>query len=62
MYNNCGLSFFENENYADAINDFTKAIKKSGGNVAVHYNNRGLALFHLKEDKKEALEDFEKAI
>lgn len=33
----------------------------SDGQVAVHYNNRGLALYHIDKDQI-ALEDFSKAI
>ena len=33
----------------------------SEGKVAVHYNNRGLALYHMQEDQL-ALQDFERAL
>jgi len=44
-HNNLGLSYFEKEEYEDALNEFTKAIAlKPHG---LHYNNRGLALYHI---------------
>ena len=60
-HNNSGLSNFESEAYGPAIKDFNQAIKKSGGLIAVHFNNRGLSFYHMHENVK-ALEDFGKAI
>jgi len=60
-YNLSGLSNFENENYSNAVKDFNEAIKKSKSAVAVHFNNRGLAFYHLNENQK-ALDDFSKAL
>lgn len=59
-----GLSNFEAKNYGQAIEAFNNAIKEAtarGGQVAVHYNNRGLAQFHLGQNAK-ALDDFSKAL
>ena len=72
-YNNCGLSNFENENYDQAIKDFTSAMKKSGETsnlfpgrntgqmVGAHYNNRGLAYYYNGENVN-AMSDFEQAV
>lgn len=62
-FNGCGLSNFENENYAQAAVDFATAIKKAPmeAPVAAHYNNLGLAKYYL-EEMDEAMESFERAI
>ncbi len=58
-HNNLGLSYFEKEEYEDALNEFSKAIGLKPH--ALHYNNRGLALYHIgnldgaKKDFDEAL-------
>lgn len=57
--NNLGLSYFENEDFDQALHMYTKAIKKEES--AVHYNNRGLAYYHC--DQLDAAEkDFNKAL
>jgi tetratricopeptide (TPR) repeat protein len=58
-HNNLGLSYFEKEEYEDALNEFTKAIglKPHG----LHYNNRGLALYHIG-NLQDAKKDFDAAL
>ena len=60
VHNEHGLSLFEKKEYRAAIGAFGRAIdcKKS----AVHYNNRGLAYYHMADKMKEALEDFKLAL
>jgi tetratricopeptide (TPR) repeat protein len=58
-HNNLGLSYFEKEDFEDAINEFSTAIKLDPH--PFHYNNRGLANYHmgLLEDAKK---DYDEAI
>ena len=60
VHNEHGLSLFEKKEFRAAIGAFGRAIdcKKS----AVHYNNRGLAYYHMADKMKEALEDFRLAL
>ena len=44
-HNNLGLSYFEKEEFDDALNEFTKAIALE--QLPFHYNNRGIAYFHI---------------
>jgi len=46
-YNYRGLSNFEAGQFSDAQKDFKKAIEISNPKTAVHYNNRGLASYHM---------------
>jgi tetratricopeptide (TPR) repeat protein len=43
--NNLGLSYFEKEDFEEAISEFTKAITIEPSTF--HLNNRGLAYYHL---------------
>ena len=45
VHNNLGLSYFERGDFEDALNHYTKAISLEKS--AVHYNNRGLAYYHM---------------
>ena len=58
-HNNLGLSYFESQDFPDALNEFTSAIKCE--NHALHLNNRGLAHYHIGELDK-AKEDFDEAL
>ena len=58
-YNNLALSQFENEEFDAAINNYDKAITLCKS--AVHYNNRGLAHYHMN-DLKAAEADFNEAM
>jgi tetratricopeptide (TPR) repeat protein len=58
-HNNLGLSYFENDEFDEALIHYKKAIDLEPSSV--HYNNRGLAYYHF--DKLiEAKKDFEDAI
>ena len=60
VHNNLGLSYFEKGEFEEALTHYTKAInhdKKS----AVHYNNRGLANYHINK-LDDAKKDFDQAI
>lgn len=57
--NNLALSYFENEEFEEALNHYGKAIQIEPS--AVHYNNRGLAHYH-SDQFEEAKSDFDKAI
>lgn len=46
-YNYLGLSHFELRQYTDAIKQFKKSIESSTPKMAVHFNNRGLAYYHM---------------
>ncbi len=48
-YNNLALSQFENEDFDAAITNYDKAITLCKS--AVHYNNRGLAHYHMNDLK-----------
>lgn len=52
---------FEKESYQEAIESFSSAIKESGESVSAHFNNRGLAYFHMHQNE-EALHDFDRAV
>lgn len=58
-HNNLGLSFFEKEDFEDALQEFTKAI--SIEDHSFHYNNRGLAYYHIGR-LEDAKSDYDKAI
>jgi tetratricopeptide (TPR) repeat protein len=58
-HNNLGLSYFENEDFEEALNYFTKAI--SFEQHSFHYNNRGLAYYHIGK-LEEAKRDYDEAI
>lgn len=58
-HNNLGLSYFEKGDFEEALVHYGKAITLEQSSV--HYNNRGLALYHInKQDESKA--DFDKAI
>lgn len=59
--NNKGNTCVKMENFEDAIEAYTKAIKMSDCKYSIAYNNRGQVYFNLKNYKK-ALKDFDKAI
>ena len=58
-FNNLGLTFFEKEDYREAMDAFTKAIELKP--TAVHYNNRGLASYYINL-KEDAIKDFDTAL
>ena len=58
-HNNLGLSYFEKEDYEDALNEFKKAIALKPH--VLHYNNRGLALYHIG-NLQDAKKDFDAAL
>ena len=58
-HNNLGLSYFEREDFEEALNEFTKAIDKE--KHSFHYNNRGLAFYHIGK-LEEAKKDYDDAI
>jgi tetratricopeptide (TPR) repeat protein len=58
-HNNLGLSYFENDEFDEALIHYRKAIDLEPSSV--HYNNRGLAYYHF-DKLTEAKEDFEAAI
>ena len=58
-HNNLGLSYFEKEDYDEALNEFTKAIALE--QHPFHYNNRGLAYYHIGQYDL-AKKDFDEAI
>ena len=58
-HNNLGLSYFEKEEYDDALQEFTKAIALKPH--PFHFNNRGLALYHIHR-YEEAKRDYDEAI
>lgn len=61
-HNNLGLSYFERDtedDYNEALAEFGKAIQNE--DHALHYNNRGLANYHLSR-LEEAKKDFDEAI
>ena len=58
-HNNLGLSFFEKEDFEEALNEFTKAIQIE--QHSFHYNNRGLAYYHINK-LEEAKKDYDEAI
>ena len=51
VHNNLGLSYFEIGRFADALVSYQKAINYAANdekqNPAVHYNNKGLANYHI---------------
>ena len=55
-----GLSFFENQQYDQALERFKKAIELDG-NKATYYNNKALALYH-NEQYDESLVEYNKAL
>lgn len=59
VYNNLGLTYFEKNEMDLAITQFTAAIKLEKN--AVHFNNRGLAHFHDKQNQQ-AKDDFDMAL
>lgn len=59
VHNNLGLSFFEKGDFEEALNHYAKAIQFEQS--AVHYNNRGLANYHINR-LEEARSDFDQAI
>ena len=56
VHNNLGLSYFERGDFEDALVHYGKAIQYSKS--AVHYNNRGLAHYHINK-LEEAKTDFD---
>lgn len=60
-YNYLGLSYFEQRQFREAQKSFKKAIDNSQPKMAVHFNNRGLANYHMGIYES-ALEDFNIAI
>jgi tetratricopeptide (TPR) repeat protein len=44
-HNNLGLSYFEKGEFEDALIHYSKAISLEP--TAVHFNNRGLANYHI---------------
>lgn len=58
-HNNLGLSYFEKEEFEDALNEFTKAIGLKPH--ALHFNNRGLAYYHIGQNEL-AKRDFDEAL
>lgn len=59
VFNNLGLTYFENNEMDLAVQEFKKAVIKEP--QSVHYNNRGLAYFH-NDQITDALEDFDQAV
>ena len=59
VHNNLGLSFFEKGEFEEALVHYGKAIQIEKS--AVHYNNRGLAHYHINH-LEEAKADFDEAI
>lgn len=61
VYNNLGLSFFENDQFSEAVAEYTHAIAKEDGGrhqeLSFYYKNRGLAQYHLGE-MGQALSDY----
>ena len=55
VHNNLGLSYFEKGMFDEALTHYAKAISYEPS--AVHFNNRGLANYHINR-LKEALNDF----
>jgi len=53
------LSLFEKGEFSEAINHYQKAISLEPSSV--HYNNKGLAHYHINE-LQQAKEDFDNAI
>jgi tetratricopeptide (TPR) repeat protein len=58
-HNNLGLSYFEKEEFEEAISEFTKAIGIE--QHPFHFNNRGLANYHMGR-LDEAKQDYDDAI
>jgi tetratricopeptide (TPR) repeat protein len=56
VHNNLGLSYFEKGEFEEALLHYGKAIQYDKS--AVHYNNRGLAHYHINK-LHEALQDFD---
>ena len=59
VHNNLGLSYFEKGDFEEALIHYGKAIQYEKSSV--HYNNRGLANYHVN-CLKEAKADFDRAI
>ena len=59
VHNNLGLSYFEKEDFEEALNCFTKAIQLEPHSF--HYNNRGLAYYHIGK-LEEAKRDYDDAL
>ena len=70
-HNNLGLSYFENEDFSDALGSYTMAITKettevteknaNPENLSFYHKNRGLALYHQGE-MEDAKHDYDLAI
>jgi tetratricopeptide (TPR) repeat protein len=58
-HNNLGLSYFEKEEFEEALNEFTKSIQLE--THSFHFNNRGLAYYHIGK-LEEAKKDYDEAI
>lgn len=58
-HNNLALSYFENEDFGEALQYYRLAIEAEPSSV--HYNNRGLANYHF-DNQEEAKQDFDNAI
>lgn len=58
-HNNLGLSYFEKEEFEEALNEFGKAIQLEPHSF--HFNNRGLAYYHIGK-LEEAKKDYDEAI
>ena len=58
-HNNLGLSYFEKGEFEDALIHYLKAISLEP--TAVHYNNKGLANYHINR-QEEAKIDFDNAV
>lgn len=65
VFNNLGLSYFENDQFGDAVNQYTQAINKEDPGrkqeLSFYYKNRGLAQYHLGV-MDSALDNYEHAI
>lgn len=57
-FNNLALSQFENADWEDALANYDKAIQMC--RTAVHFNNRGLAYYHV-DKLDDAQADFDEA-
>ena len=58
-HNNLGLSYFEREDFEEALSSFGKAIHLEPHSF--HYNNRGLAYYHIGK-LEDAKKDYDEAI
>ena len=65
VFNNLGLSYFENDMFSEAVNQYTQAINKEDQGrkqeLSFYYKNRGLAQYHLGV-MDSALDNYQQAI